>query len=204
MVDDGSTDKTADTVRRLISENDNDDKRLSCYRNPVNRGKGYSVRRGMLEAKGEVVLFSDADLSTPIEELKKMLLCIDDGFDVVIGSRALPGSVIELYQPWYRVLLGKFFNLVVSIFVLNGFKDTQCGFKCFKKEAAFSIFKMQSIDGFAFDVESLLIANRLGFKIKEVPVRWKNAADSKVKILSGSVRVFIDLFKIKLLDWTSF
>ncbi|HLA50820.1 MAG TPA: dolichyl-phosphate beta-glucosyltransferase, partial [Thermodesulfobacteriota bacterium] len=179
--------------------------RLKVITNPINRGKGYSVKRGILVSKGEIVLFSDADLSTPIEELDKMLPWIDDkGYYVVIGSRALPDSIIEVSQPWYRQTMGKIFNLFVRAFVLKGFKDTQCGFKCFKREAALKIFNLQRLNRFTFDVEILLIAKRLGLKIKEVPVRWINSSESKVGIITGSLCMLWELLMIRIYDRKGF
>jgi len=194
VVDDGSRDKTAEAAAGL------NDGRISVIRNSSNRGKGYAVRRGVLDAAGEVVLFSDADLSTPIEELDRMLVWMDRGYDVVIGSRAAAGAFIELYQPWYRVALGKAFNLLVRAFLLDGFEDTQCGFKCFRREAGRAVFSRTRINGFAFDVEALLIARRLGCRIKEMPVRWRNSPESKVSVVGGSLGIFTDLVRIKLYD----
>lgn len=191
LVDDGSTDRTSDNSREIIK-----DTRLIVIKNPVNMGKGYSVKKGILASKGEIVLFLDADLSTPIEEMDKMLLWIEKGYDIVIGSRALPDSIIELPQAWYRQSMGKIFNLLIRAFVLKGFKDTQCGFKCFKREAAMRIFELQRLSGFAFDVEILLIARKFGFNIKEVPVRWINSPESKVHIIKGSLSMLMELFKI--------
>ena len=197
VVDDGSTDRTSEAVEKLIKN----DERLAVIKNSVNRGKGYSIRTGVFASKGEVILFSDADLSTPIEELDKILPLIHVGYDIVIGSRALPNSIVEVPQSWHRQTMGKIFNILVRLFILNGFKDTQCGFKCFKREAAMRIFSLQRISGFAFDVEILLIAKRLGLKIKEAPVRWINSPESKVNLISGSLSMLFELLKIKLYDW---
>ncbi len=191
LVDDGSTDRTLYKAREVIR-----DERLIIIENPVNHGKGYSVKKGILASKGEILLFSDADLSTPIEEMDKMLSWIEKGYDIVIGSRALPDSIIELPQAWHRQTMGKIFNLLVHTVVLKGFKDTQCGFKCFKREGALKIFNLQRITGFAFDVEILLIARKFGFNIKEVPVRWMNSPESKVHIIKGSLSMLIELFKM--------
>ena len=140
VVDDGSIDKTSEAAKGIRK-----DERLTVMRNPVNRGKGYSVKKGVLASRGDVILFSDADLSTPIEELDKMLPWFKIGYDVVIGSRALPDSMVEVYQPWYRQAMGKIFNVLVRTFVLKGFKDTQCGFKCFTGDAAMKIFGIQRL-----------------------------------------------------------
>jgi dolichyl-phosphate beta-glucosyltransferase len=191
LIDDGSTDRTSDKAREIIKGD-----RLVIIKNPVNMGKGYSVKNGILSSKGEILLFSDADLSTPIEELDKILLWIEKGYDIVIGSRALPESIIEMPQRWLRHTMGKIFNFLVQVFIINGFKDTQCGFKCFKREAAMRIFELQKLSGFAFDVEILLIARRFGFNIKEAPVRWMNSPKSKVHIIKGSLSMLMELFKI--------
>lgn len=193
VVDDGSTDRTIEKARELIK-----DERLKVLKNPVNAGKGYSVKQGVLASKGEVILFSDADLSTPIEELDNMLSWIERGCDIVIGSRALPESVIKLSQPWHRQTMGKIFNLIVRAFVLSELKDTQCGFKCFKRETTFKIFNLQRLNGFAFDVEILYIAKKLGLTIKEQPVKWINSPDSKVNLFKGPLSMFRELFTIKL------
>lgn len=199
LVDDGSTDRTTDVAREVIK-----DKRLIVIRNIINQGKGYSVKRGVLASNGEVILFLDADISTPIEELDKMLPWIDKGYDIIIGSRAVPDSLIEIPQPWYRQTMGKIFNYIVRAFILKVFKDTQCGFKCFKKEAAMKIFSLQRLAGFAFDVEILLIARRFGFKIKEIPVRWINSPESKVRLVKGSLSMLWELFNIRYYDWKGY
>lgn len=196
LVDDDSIDRTSEAARGMIK-----DERLTVIKNPVNQGKGYSVKKGVLASKGDIILFSDADLSTPIEELDKMLLWFNEGYDIVIGSRALPESSIEIRQLWYREIMGKTFNLLVRTFVLSGFGDTQCGFKCFKREAALKVFNLQKINGFAFDVEILLIAERLRLKVKEVPIVWINSPESKVHLIRGSFSMLWELFKIKFYEW---
>lgn len=193
LVDDGSVDRTSHVAREVIK-----DERLTIIKNPVNMGKGYSLKRGVLSSRGDVILLSDADLSTPIEELENMLRWIDKGYDVVIGSRALPDSNVTVPQPRYREMMGKIFNLLVRVFVIRGFKDTQCGFKCFRREPALKIFSLQKIRGFAFDVEVLLIAKRLVFKVKEVPVRWLNSAESKVHFVKGPLSMLKEIFLINL------
>lgn len=199
LVDDGSIDRTSETAVKVV-----DDERLRIIKNETNRGKGYSVRTGVLASKGDLILMTDADLSTPIEELEKMLPWLENGYDIVIGSRALQRSLIEVPQPWYRSVMGRVFNFLVQKITLKGFKDTQCGFKCFTKGAAAQIFALQRIDGFAFDVEVLLIAAKLGFKIKEVPVRWVNSPQSSVNIFTGSASMFYELLKIRFFDWRGY
>jgi len=199
LVDDGSTDRTSEIAKEIIKNNS-----LTVIKNHLNQGKGYSVKRGVLSSKGKVLFFSDADLSASIEDLDKMLLWIDRGYDIVIGSRMLPESIIEVRQPLHRELMGKIFNLLVQSFVLKGFKDTQCGFKCFKRESALQVFSLQRLAGFAFDVEILYIAQKCGFKIKEQPVRWTNSPASKVHLLKGSLSMILELLKIRLYNWKGY
>ena len=171
VVDDGSRDGTAALVERAAATWP----ALRLLKNPGNRGKGYSVRNGMLAAKGDWVLFSDADLSTPIEELEKLLAAVDrECADAAIGSRALDRSLVSVHQSAFREFSGRFFNLLMRLVVRLPFLDTQCGFKVFRREAAREIFSRVRIDGFGFDVEALFIARKRGFKTVEVPVRWAN------------------------------
>ncbi len=190
VVNDGSTDKTKDVVLEFKS------KKITVLDNPCNRGKGYSVKQGFLAATKEWVLFSDADLSTPIEELETFFRYKD--YDVIIGSRNLSDSLIVVKQPLIRSTLGKIFPFFVRLLVLPGIYDTQCGFKLFKKDAAKKIAELQNIDGFCFDVEQLVIAKKSGFTIKEVPISWHNDERSKIKIVKDSVRMFWDLLRIKI------
>jgi len=194
VVDDGSTDDTAELVAAYARAQP----RVRLVRNERNRGKGYSVRRGVLEARGDIVLFSDADGSTPLSEAPKLLDALrSGGADVAIGSRALPESRLERPQPWLRRTMGWVFRNIVRLLVLRGFRDTQCGFKAFRAQAAREVFSRQSLDGFAFDVEALFIARRLGYHIKEVPVRWLDSRDSRVHPLRDPARMFCDLLRIR-------
>ncbi len=195
IVDDGSSDGTADVVLREAERLTG----IRLLRNDVNRGKGFSVRRGVLSATQELILISDADLSTPIEEVEKFLPWIGQGYEVVIGSRALRESDIIRKQPWYRQSMGKIFNALVRVIVLGGFHDTQCGFKMFRSGPAKEIFKALKTERFAFDVEALLRAKKMGCQIKEVPVRWMNSPQSRVDVLRDSYRMFIDLLRIRAL-----
>lgn len=194
IVDDGSRDNTIAMVESLMSNNSS----LLLLKNMENMGKGYSIRRGILASSGDFVLITDADLSTPIEELEKLFYWIDNGFDIAIGSRGLKESDIVVRQPRHREMMGKIFNLLVRAFVLREIKDTQCGFKLLRGDAAKEIFKRCVINGFSFDVEALSIAKELGFKIKEIPIRWLNSPKSKVKIAVDPFIMFVDLFRIKL------
>lgn len=193
VVDDGSRDATSRVAQEIAGE-------CNCrvIRNEPNRGKGYSIKRGMLEARGSYRLFSDADLSTPIEELEKFWPEVEAGSDVVIGSRAVRGAQLEVRQAFYRELMGRVFNTLVQLMLVGGIRDTQCGFKLFSERAAEKIFPEQSLQGFAFDVELLVLARRYGFMIKEVPVRWINSPATKVSALRDSTRMFADLLRLKL------
>jgi dolichyl-phosphate beta-glucosyltransferase len=163
----------------------------------MNRGKGAAVRRGVLESRGAYVLFMDADLSTPIEEVEKLLVYVRGGADVVIGSRGLAESDIRVHQPFPREAMGRIFNVLVRSLLMGGFKDTQCGFKLFTREAAHALFSKQELDGFAFDVEVLLLAKELGYRIREVPVVWYHAPNSKVSPVTDASRMFRDLVKLR-------
>lgn len=195
VVDDGSMDKTKEIVNKLGEEI----KGLRIISNARNCGKGFAVRRGIFESKGEIILFSDIDLSTPIEEFDKLLFWIDKGYDVVIASREIKGAEIYHRQQFYRRVMGKVFILLVRFFLCRGIKDIECGFKCFRRKAALSIFRKLHIEGFAFDAEVLYLANMMGFKIKEVPVKWSHFRASKVNVLRDAIRAFRDLLKIMLL-----
>jgi dolichyl-phosphate beta-glucosyltransferase len=190
VVDDGSTDKTVDTVLKFGDK-------VNVIRQNKNIGKGAAVRRGMLEAKGNIRLFSDADLSTPITELPKLLECLNNGTDICIGSRAVDNSKIRVHQPFYREFMGKTFNKLVQLLVFRGINDTQCGFKVFNDYAADKIFPSTKIDGFGFDVELIYLAHKAGFKVEEVPVEWYNDARSTVNPLFDSARMIIDLWNIR-------
>ncbi len=193
VVDDGSRDRTREVVSRLAAS----EPHLRLIALGKNRGKGMAVRRGVLEATGDRVLFSDADLSAPIEEIEKLAARIENGSAVAIGSRSVRGARIDVHQPWYRELMGKTFNLFVRVLAIRGFVDTQCGFKCFTADAARAIFSRTRIDRFAFDVEALVVARRLGFEVAEVPIRWSNEPNSRVGVLRDSVRMLLDLARIR-------
>jgi dolichyl-phosphate beta-glucosyltransferase len=193
VVDDGSTDSTSAVISGISAAHQ--EVRLISRRE--NRGKGYSVREGALAGKGEYLLFSDADLSTPIEEVEKLARWLKMGYDIAIGSRGLAESRIEVRQPWMRQKAGQVFNLMVRLLGVWGFRDTQCGFKLFSRGAAESVFAGQTIDGFAFDVELLTIARKQGLRIREVPVVWRHAGPSKVHMLSDSLKMFSDLVRVR-------
>lgn len=203
VVDDGSPDNTVEVVRsefvRLSSTAPRVFPRLIEL--GANEGKGAAVRKGMLEAAGGIVIFTDADLSTPIHEVEKVIAGIEkEGFDVVVGSRALEGrQLVKVHQPWYRELMGRFFNVLVQLFVFKGIKDTQCGFKGFTRDSAQKLFGAQKIMGFSFDVEILYLAKKFGYKIKEVAVEWYNDERTTVGALSDSTKMFLQILQIRKL-----
>ncbi len=194
LVDDGSTDHTVTFVRRMTYKFP----AVRIIQSPRNMGKGHAVRAGVMEARGELILITDADLSTPIEEIKKLLPAIDGGADFAIGSRALARSEIMIRQPWHREVMGRTFNLIVRALVMGGLHDTQCGFKLMRAEAARRVFGLARIDGFAFDVEALYIARRLGYGIAEVPVVWLNSPSSRVGLVAAPASMFGELLRIRL------
>lgn len=193
-VDDGSADGTAalvDTYARA-------DSRIRLVRNPGNRGKGYSVRHGMLEAGGDWILFSDADLSAPIEDLDTLLKAAERAkAQIAIGSRAVNRSLVGVRQPLWRELTGRAFNVLMRMVTGLPYRDTQCGFKLYRREAARAVFSRQKLDGFSFDVEDLMIARQLGIPAVEIAVHWNNVEGTTVGTLQG-FRSFIDLAKIRL------
>ncbi len=194
VVDDASKDRTAQIVQDFARY----DPRVRLFSCKVNQGKGHAVRLGMQEARGDYRLFADADNSTPIEEIQKLLPLVQRGVcDVAIASRALKGSDVRVKQSWIRQHMGKTFNFFVRSLLLKDFQDTQCGFKCFSKKAAETIFPLQRIDRFAFDVEVLMIATLKGFAVKEVPVVWLNSPQSRVHPVKDAARMFFDLLCIK-------
>ena len=193
VVDDGSTDGTtrvAEEWSRKIST-------LRIVSNGGNRGKGYSVRHGMLEARGRIALFTDADLSSPIEEFPKLLAAISAGNDVAIGSRAVDRSLIEVHQSAYRELAGIVFNEFVRLFTGLALQDTQCGFKAFLRAPSRVVFEQQRIERFGFDPEILFLAKRHGLSVAEVPVRWAHDPATKVHVLRDSLLMFGDLVYIR-------
>lgn len=194
VVDDGSKDRTVDLVKEWMKK----DVRIKLVRNPENKGKGFSVRNGMSRATGRYRLFSDSDLSTPIEELDKLLSYIGGRVDITIGSRSIEGSDVQVKQVFYRVLMGKIFNLIVRILFHTKMRDTQCGFKLFTREAAEDVFPKAVVNRFGFDVEVLFLAEKLGYKVQEVPVVWINSEESKVSAVRDSIDMFIDLFRIRM------
>lgn len=194
VVDDGSKDGTVAAAGSFAASNPN----IRILKNPGNRGKGYTVRHGMMEARCEWCLFSDADLSTPIEELDKLWKALTEkNATVAIGSRALDRSLVGVHQSAFREMSGRFFNTVMRFTIGLPIKDTQCGFKLFRRDVARAAFSRQTLERWGFDVEVLFIAQKLGNKIAEVPVRWDNAEGSKLSIWSGAT-AFWELAKVRM------
>lgn len=195
-VDDGSRDRTAAVVREAAAA----DARIRLLQNPGNRGKGYAVRHGMREARGEWILFTDADLSAPIEDLDRLEQAVQRGnADGAIGSRAVDRSLVLKHQPPFRVFTGRIFNLAMRLVTGLRYRDTQCGFKLFRREVAQCVAARQQSDGFGFDVEILYIAQKHGYRILEVPVRWANVEGTKVSLLKG-LEAFLDPLRVRWHD----
>lgn len=193
VVNDGSRDQTPEIVRARAKEN----AAVKLLENPGNHGKGYSVRNGMLHAGGEILLFTDADLSSPIEEASKLFTAIEGGADVTIGSRWLRPELQAKRQSWLRQFYGRLFNLALRILLGLKFKDTQCGFKAFNRRAAKALFSLQEIEGWGFDPELLYLARRLGLKVEEVPVVWSHTEGTRISPLRDGLRMFADALKIR-------
>jgi glycosyltransferase involved in cell wall biosynthesis len=196
VVDDGSRDGTAAWVEEFCRQN----RSARLIRLPVNRGKGCAVRTGMMSAVGEYVLFTDADLSAPIAEASRLLNPLQNGYDVAIGSRGLNSEWIEIHQSRIRENAGKVFNLCLRAITGLPFRDTQCGFKAFRTQAARRIFALQTIDRFGFDAEILYLARKLGYRTVEVPVHWAHSEGTKVRMWRDGVRMATDLLKIRWND----
>jgi glycosyltransferase involved in cell wall biosynthesis len=199
LVDDGSSDSTLDLFRQFQSLWP----ATRILRNETNRGKGFSVRRGVLEARGAFILFTDADLSAPIDETDKLLAAlVSSQGDAAVGSRALDRKLIGVHQPWRREFAGRCFNFFVQLFTGLKIQDTQCGFKLFRRETTRRAFELQRVERFGFDPEVLFLIKRLGGKIVEVPVRWNDNPATKVHFLHDSLRMFIDLLVLRWRAWT--
>ena len=195
VVSDGSTDETASVARAGGDA-------VKLVELPENRGKGAAVRTGVLESRGQWILFTDADLSTPIEQWAPVRKKLDEGFDVVVGSRALADSRIEVHQPWYRERMGKTFNWILRRVLPLELEDTQCGFKLFEATVAKRLFGAARINGFAFDAEILFLAKRFGYRVGEQPVPWFDSVPSRVHAVWHSAQMLKDLARIRLFDLT--
>jgi dolichyl-phosphate beta-glucosyltransferase len=201
VVDDGSQDRTVEIAHSFLSST-NEKTKLLVLKNPGNRGKGFAVKNGMLHASGEIHLFFDADLATPLDQIPKVMQPIlNNEYDVVFGSRALQEAVIEVEQSFLRQLRGRGGNLIIQFLTGMNIKDTQCGFKAFRRQASQAVFPLQQVEGFGFDPEILFIANKQGWRWKELPVVWRHVEGSKVTMLSASLSVLTDVFKIR---WNEF
>jgi len=193
VVNDGSTDGTAEIVRSYAAKHP----ALRLLENPGNRGKGYSVRNGMLHAKGDILLFSDADLSSPIEEADKLFAAIAKGADIAIGSRWVDPRLQIRRQPLHRRLFGRIFNLLLRGILGLQFKDTQCGFKAFTRSSAQTIFPLQKIERWGFDPELLYLAAKFGYNVSEVPVAWSHREGTRIHPLRDGIRMFGELLRIR-------
>jgi len=193
VVNDGSTDDTARIVREYASKHP----ALRLLENPGNRGKGYSVRNGMLQAQGDILLFSDADLSSPIAEADKLFSAIHQGADVAIGSRWVKAELQIKRQPLYRQFLGRIFNLALRLVLGLNFKDTQCGFKAFTRDAAQKLFPLQRIERWGFDPELLYLARKRGLAVIEVPVAWSHREGTRINPVLDGIRMLGEIFVIR-------
>ena len=198
VVNDGSRDGTAEIVQECARR----DARVRLIENPGNRGKGYSVRNGMTQARGDVLLFTDADLSSPIAEATKLFAALEAGADVAIGSRWLDPATQTERQSLFRQLAGRSFNVLLRLILGLRYKDTQCGFKAFTARAARQIFPRQHIERWGFDPEVLFLARKLGLEVREVPVEWAHDERSKINPLTDGPRMFLEMVKVRWNDWT--
>lgn len=193
VVNDGSRDQTPDLVRKYAQQHP----ALRLLENPGNRGKGYSVRAGILNARGETLLFTDADLASPIEEAVKLFAAIQSGADVAIGSRWLQPETQTHRQSLLRQFYGRLFNLALRVLLGLNFKDTQCGFKAFTRHAALTLFPLQRIEGWGFDPELLYLAHRARLDVKEVAVEWSHQEGTRISPLRDGLRMFVEVLKIR-------
>ena len=197
VVNDGSRDNTADLVREFAAKNPV----LRLVENPGNRGKGYAVRNGILNSRGEIVIFSDADLSSPIEEMPKLMAAIAGGADIAIGSRWLQADLQTQRQSLHRQLFGRIFNGLNRMILGLKYKDTQCGFKAFTRRAAQKILPLQRIERWGFDPEILFLARKFGFRVAEIPVRWGHVGGTRINPVVDGARMFQEMVRIRCYDW---
>jgi len=194
VIENGSTDRTLEIAREFASNHSN----LRVF-HEEQRGKGYAVRRGMLEARGEFRFICDADLSMPIEEVNNFLPSLLNGFEIAIGSREAPGA-IRYNEPTYRHWGGRAINFAIRLLILPGLNDTQCGFKCFRAANAEALFRQQTLNGWSFDIEILYLAKRHGDRIKEIPIHWYYESESKVNAVRDAIHIVSDIFRIYVND----
>ncbi len=197
LVDDGSRDGGIELARTRLGGNEE----FQVVSYGGNRGKGYALKQGMLASRGRYVLFTDADLSTPVEELDKMLPWFEQGFDIVQGSRKMPGASVERHQPWLRENMGKVFTALSNLIVGVKVYDVTCGFKCYRGVVARDLYARQRIFDWSFDAEIIFLARRAGYSLKEVPVHWYDESGTKVNLLRDSVHSFLGLLKIRRNGW---
>lgn len=193
VVDDGSSDATAEIARGYAQKYE----MVRLVQNPRNRGKGHSVRNGVLNARGAIVLFTDADLSSPIEEAPKLIEALDAGADIAIGSRWVRAELQTQRQSVARQVMGRVFNLLLRVLLRLDFKDTQCGFKAFRRSAAKALFPLQKIEGWGFDPEILFLAGRMGFKVSEVPVVWAHDEGTRINPVSDGSKMVLEMMRIR-------
>jgi len=198
VVNDGSRDDTAEIVRQYAEKH----RSVRLIENPGNRGKGYSVRNGVLHALGNVLLFSDADLSSPIYEAPKLFAEIDKGADIAIGSRWVNSALQTERQSVLRQVLGRMYNILLRLVLGLRYRDTQCGFKAFTKEAALAVFSRQKIERWGFDPEILYLARKFDFKVSEVPVEWAHDNRSKINPLADGIKMFVEMLRVRWNDIT--
>jgi dolichyl-phosphate beta-glucosyltransferase len=199
VVNDGSSDNTAEIVREFAQKNPI----LRLIENPGNRGKGYSVRNGILNSRGDIIVFSDADLSSPIEEMPKLLASLAGGADIAIGSRWLKAELQTQRQSLHRQLFGRIFNGLNRVVLGLNFKDTQCGFKAFTRRAAHMVLPLQRIERWGFDPEILFLARKFGLRVEEVPVRWGHVGGTRINPLMDGAKMFQEMLRIRWYDMTS-
>ncbi|MBU0571730.1 MAG: glycosyltransferase family 2 protein [Candidatus Omnitrophica bacterium] len=196
LVDDGSRDRTVEIAMSMLDKF----RDLKIIESSPNRGKGYVVKRGMLKARGDIILFMDADNATSIKELDNFLPVFDAGYDAVIASRRMKGSVVEVSESPLRILLGQTYILLSRIILGSKVRDFNCGFKAYRRDPAKKIFSLQKMDDWSFDTEIIFLIDKFGMKIKEMPVRWEHKDTSKVKPLQAGIESFLSLIKIKFND----
>lgn len=205
VVDDGSIDQTFQVASAFLGSQNSQNQHLSyqLIKNPKNLGKGQSVRNGVAKARGLLVLFTDADNSTPIEELDKFIPLIkpQGKYDIIIGSRHLKESSILVHQPWHRKLLGRLANSLIQLLLLPGITDTQCGFKLFNGHIAKDLFAKTFLTRWGFDMEILFLARKMGYQILEVPVTWLNSSASRLRPIKDGLKTLKELLEIKLNNW---
>lgn len=194
VVSDGSSDDTKAVVVNYSKQAPE----VRLLQLAQNRGKGYAVKRGVLEARGELVLFCDADGSTPFAEFDKLEAALQQGVDIVIGSRALRSEDSQVQTVWYRKFMGRVFNSLVNLLIVPGIADTQCGFKLFRHEVAVRVFSLLTAERFSFDVELLFLARKCGFSIREIAVNWYNVPGSKVNLIKDSFSMFVDILRFRV------